>query len=511
MRLVTFRSYLTAIILLGFSAADAQDYVESALLFSRTNPAGSARILGMGGAQTALGGDFSSALSNPAGLGMFNRSEFTMSLGLTDHRTSVNYNPSPSSSRTYSESNRGVFNIPAISYVWHMPKHNDESYYGGSFGFSFSRVNDFNREAVYQGDNVDNSITDYFIDQAWGETTDQFFDGRHANTPTGLAYFNYLIGPRSIQDPNEPNDEYFTDAGYPHQTEEITVKGASNQWSFSYGGNVKDMFFFGAGIGVTSIRYNSVKTFSEDFGADILEALQLTENLEITGTGVNATLGAIVRPVEFIQFGLSYTTPTYYSLSETYDAAMWSRWDNFDYYGDGEVILGDNSNNPERTELSVLDYQFTAPGKLRGGVTLLSQYGFITADVEMLNPSKARYKSRDSFISFAPDNDDIRLIYDQVINFRIGAEFRHDIMRVRAGYALQGNTFSNRVATDNAIASISGGVGVRLKTFYVDLAIIHQAGKTYPYRPYTFFDGSGPVADFRDKTLNGLITAGFTF
>ena len=49
----------------GFGAL-AQGYVESALLFSRTRPGGSARIQGAGGAQIALGGDYSSALSNPA-------------------------------------------------------------------------------------------------------------------------------------------------------------------------------------------------------------------------------------------------------------------------------------------------------------------------------------------------------------------------------------------------------------------------------------------------------------
>jgi len=59
----------------------AQNFTETALLFSRVKPAGSARIMGMGGVQTSLGGDYSSALSNPAGLGMFNRSEFTISPG----------------------------------------------------------------------------------------------------------------------------------------------------------------------------------------------------------------------------------------------------------------------------------------------------------------------------------------------------------------------------------------------------------------------------------------------
>ena len=90
MRTQHIRIYLTAIVLFNFAAASAQDYTESALMFARTKPAGSARILGLGGSQTALGGDYSSALSNPAGLGMFNRSEFTFSLGLADNQTAAN-------------------------------------------------------------------------------------------------------------------------------------------------------------------------------------------------------------------------------------------------------------------------------------------------------------------------------------------------------------------------------------------------------------------------------------
>lgn len=501
-----FRIYLTAIALLNFVAAHAQDYTESALLFTRTQPAGSARILGLGGSQTALGGDFSSALSNPAGLGMFNRSEFTLSLGLTDHQSSANY------LGTHSEDNRSVFNIPGISYVWNIPKQ-DDSFYGGSLGISFSRVNDFNRSTRYQGNNTDNSIIDYFIDRATGETTDQFFESQFSNynTPTALAYFNYLIGPTSILNPPGPEDEYFTDATYPYQTEEILVKGAANQWNISYGGNLKDKFFFGGGIGITSLRYDSQKSFSETFDSDTLQALRLVENLEIRGSGFNATFGAIVRPVKFLQFGLSYTTPTFYGLSETYDAMMSSRWNNFDYYGDGETILGDNSNNPEETETIISEYNFTAPGRLRGGVAFLSEYGFLTADVEMVNPSKAKYRSHDDLISFAGDNESIQTAYKPVVNFRFGAEFRKDIFRARAGYGLQGNTFNDNIDGDNSITSVSGGLGVRLKTFYVDLAVVQSSTKAYQYQPYTFSDGSGPAADFKDKTLNGVLTAGFTF
>jgi len=44
-------------------------YVDDALLYSRLGPSGTARTLGIGGANVALGADFGNLTSNPAGLG----------------------------------------------------------------------------------------------------------------------------------------------------------------------------------------------------------------------------------------------------------------------------------------------------------------------------------------------------------------------------------------------------------------------------------------------------------
>jgi hypothetical protein len=187
-----FGLVLSGIVLFSFSEALAQNYAETALLFSRTRPGGSARIQALGGSQTALGGDYSSAASNPAGLGMFNRSEFTFSAGLGFHNMSSYYlDNSMSTSKT-------SLNIPGLSLVWHMPKESG-SFLGGSFAISVARTNDFNRETIYSAFNDQSSIIDYFIDQANGSTTTQFDEGgAEYNTPTGLAYFNYLIGAKSI-------------------------------------------------------------------------------------------------------------------------------------------------------------------------------------------------------------------------------------------------------------------------------------------------------------------------
>src|SRR6188474_2920265 len=113
------KNALVGILLLIAYSSVAQSYVEEALLFSQTRPGGSARIQSIGGAQIALGGDFSSALSNPAGLGMYNRSEITFSSALNGYNTDSEH------LGTKSSDSKNVFNIPGFSVVFHMPKENN--------------------------------------------------------------------------------------------------------------------------------------------------------------------------------------------------------------------------------------------------------------------------------------------------------------------------------------------------------------------------------------------------
>lgn len=51
--------------------------LEDALRYSQYNATGSARIMGIGGSQFAIGGDVSNISGNPAGLGFFRKSEFS--------------------------------------------------------------------------------------------------------------------------------------------------------------------------------------------------------------------------------------------------------------------------------------------------------------------------------------------------------------------------------------------------------------------------------------------------
>jgi hypothetical protein len=500
----------------------AQDFMDNALLFSRTRAGGSARIQALGGAQVSLGGDYSSALSNPAGLGMFNRSEFTLSTGLGIHNTSSDY------FGINTDDSRTVFNIPGISLVYHHETGKDEGFLGGSFSISMTRVNDFNHNFTYRGTNSENSIVDYFIDDAYGVDPnsmlwDQNGPGDNFFTLTGLAYNNYLIEGfdeggtfvyKSVLSPLPAEPGFPAEIRTIDQQEISKAKGAQNQWSISYGANFNDKLFLGGGIGITSIRFKLRQVFresnfrySEDPDYNPIDYFQTEEDFDTRGTGINLTLGAIYRPVDFIQLGASFVTPTYYDITDNYTARIESFWNIYND-SDNESFPDQRDVFEEFGEPLISEYSLTTPMRLNTGVVFISRFGFITADAEFVNYSKAKYRS-DIDEDFDAENQDIKAGYQPVVNYRVGAEYRYQLYRIRAGYNYMPDPFRVNDDVDQRIQSFSGGVGIRTKEFYIDFATIFST--TNRRRAPYFVNGNDPISYQRFKTTNFVVTVGFTF
>lgn len=500
----------------------AQNFTETALLFSRVKPAGSARIMGMGGVQTSLGGDYSSALSNPAGLGMFNRSEFTISPGFNSATVNSEYlNNKSSDSKTN-------LHIPAFSLVFQTEQDGRKGFLSGTFAVTFNRVNNFNQVFSYQGDNASNSIIDYFMDDAYGINPVNFDyqnngDNSYFNSLPGLAYNTYLIDNVG----QDQNGEYIygsplqtfgdpDDIRWALQNETIRTTGSHNQWNLSYGANLSDKLFLGAGLGLSTIRYRSEKQYAEsDFFFELdpnyapLDRLDLVEELQIRASGINATLGTIFRPMDIFQIGLSYTTPTLLSVTDVYRSELTTEWNNFDYFGDGQTILNDES---EYTDEIISEYSLRTPGKLSvGAVVFINKYGFVSADVDLINYAGARYSSGLSGISFDSDNRSIKDAYQTTANVRLGAEFRMDKLRFRAGGSFMPDPFKTEQNNSSRnITSFSGGVGYRTQKFYADFAIVFSQGAN-TYRPYSVNLPNSPLVTMDNKTSFGMITLGFPF
>lgn len=490
----------------------AQDFIDNALLFSRTQPFGSARIQGIGGTQTSLGGDFSSALSNPAGLGMYNRNEFTISSGFNSSNVSTEYYG------TTTRDSRSGLNIPALSLVFNYPSQHETGFLGGSFAISMTRLNDFNQNFRYKGINDEHSIIDYFIEDATGINPEEMIISPYGGLPrkyfytlTGLAYNNYLI---DLIDEN--GFLYGSPLSFSRaRQEEISKRrGAQYQWSIAYGANFSDRFFAGASLGIASLRFELSQEYREYafkgypmIGYDPLKIFTINEEYDIRGSGINFTVGAIYRPLDFLQLGVSYVTPTRYQITDSYTASISSQWNNFDYYPDDPDDENLNSVSEQFDEPLISEYRLTIPSRLTVGATLISKIGFISTDVELVNYSNAQYKSTTDG-DFNCENRDIKAEYQSVVNFRLGGEYRHGIYRLRAGYNYMADPTRNS-ELDSKVQFFTGGVGIRKREFFADLAMIfsHSNSIRAPY----VLSGPDPIANQTFNNLRFVLTLGFIF
>ncbi len=504
MRFLTF--FLTLSILTIGTALAQSGYFEDAYRFSRSNPSGSARIIGVGGTQWSLGGDVSNIAGNPAGLGFFRTSEASISLGYSDWGVDTRY---LGQNKSYNTTN---FSLPNMSYVMASPKENLEagSFKGGSFGFSFQRIANFNTEYGYFSDELgESSIIDFYLQDAFGIPESQIEN----YGLTGLAYQTYQINPIVFDEDGQPiaNPTSYDSfvLGFPFQDENITQEGSANQLTFSYGANFNHKLFLGGSLGIRTLSFSSFKVYNEEFVDQPLANSSLRENLFINGAGVNVNLGLIYKPIDYLNLGFIFQSPTWYSLNEEYEAGMTANYNNY-YFEQEDITLG---RQEAITDLVVSNYGLNTPLKIGGGATFfIGKNGFISADVDWVDYSAGRINSND--FDEGPDNQVINDIYTSTINYRIGGEAKFDLFRVRAGYAHFGDPFTNSPGYDQSTQQISGGFGVKLNNFSIDFALVNQQYNAL-YRSYQVLDENnvnyGPLTELENSITSGVLTVGINF
>jgi hypothetical protein len=234
----------------------------------------------------------------------------------------------------------------------------------------------------------------------------------------------------------------------------------------------------------------------------------MEETLDIDGTGINLTLGIIYRPVDFLQIGASFVTPTYYQITDSYTAKVSTQWNNYDYLDTGEIL---NSISYESAQPVIAEYNLSTPLKVStGAAVFLGKYGMISGDVEFINYGNAKYNSETPGVSFNPENDDIDYYFTNVVNYRVGAEFRYNIFRLRGGYNIQNNPYKSSFNIDQKISTVSAGVGVRFSKFFFDFAWLTSKSDG-AFSQYVLANGKGPVATLSNKVTSGMLTVGLTF
>jgi hypothetical protein len=533
-------------------AARAQGgYANDALLYMRQNPAGTARTIGLAGANVSLGADFGNLTSNPAGLGFFTKSEISLTpgvgFGTTNAAQATNAAAVGTSFPSLSQT-ANSFHIASAGVVFanrRPDNDNTSDWRGGSFALGFTRLADFNQGVRYQNSTDDNhsffqrlrepyNNGDYTSASYQANADDIYYKQYQTQTYKdidGLAFGTGLVDQVGVPNPNlrprpdqaqgdtiirlgtpaplNPNDPNYANApanlrnarqGAITQTEDILTKGSLSQFDLGYGANYRDRLYIGGGVGIVSLNRTRNSTFSESSGGE--QDFVSTDYLKTTGTGINARLGLIVRAADALRLGASIQTPTYIRLTEEYSTTLTA---NNKYATTGSV-------SSLSTQPGTFEYSVTTPFRANGGATVvLGKAGFITADVEYVGYSKAKFKTIDntSDQGLEDGNYNISNNYRNVVNARIGAEARLDIFRVRAGYAYYASPYKENTIKRNQ-NYVSLGAGVRTKSFFVDLAGLYLTGKDQ-YQPYSLAYVAPPTVNLTNNRFTASLTGGLLF
>jgi hypothetical protein len=472
--------------------------------YSQHTVSGSARNQGLAGAGVSLGGDIGQVTTNPASLGFFRKSEMSASMGVGSASTTSSFLGSSS------RANKIWFGLPNFGAVFNFSKEDfvPGAFRGGSLGISFTKVNDYQENTAISGVNNQNSMTDYFVDVSQGYPISAINEEDYNNpfSLQALAYNSFLT------EYDNTTGSYYRPFFYTtsQQRESISKRAGQYAWDLSYGANFNDRVYLGIGGTMLVTNYKQERMFEEQVlpGPNGLSSFTFNENNAHRGTGFAAKLGAIVKVTDWMRLGGSFHTPTYNYMRETYSWGIVTNYDN--------VLLNDNSiltGTDIRTVTSTFSYRFVKPMRLSGGVTLLAgKYGFITGDVEYVPYATASIQEKGNAFTFQGDNNTIRNIYQNVVNYKVGAEARFSsIYRLRAGFSYQGDPYKKvEGVPDRSLYSITGGLGVRLDDYYVDFAMV-QSWTNQQYKPYVLNNGQEPTATWTKKTGFYQLTAGVYF
>ncbi len=465
-----------------------------AMRYSQTYFGGTSRSKAMAGSFGALGADGSCMAINPAGIGLYKKGDINLSLGLNFFSSEATHN---------GEINKNIkanTNFDGLTLVgaWDSKTNTDNHH---AIGLGCNQVVNFSSNIVIEGMSNYKSITQDMLATTKGNTV-KSLDGSFA----GLGYETFAL------DTINGNFYSFVNTKFNlKQSKSIQTTGRINDWNINYAYGYKDKLYFGAALGIESVNYNYNSTYSE---ADINDSMRITKNggsysttynypiyiypgsttgsimggfkdlsyqesYKTTGTGYNLKLGIIYRATTFMRLGVSFVSPTVYSLTDTYLYTMKTTFDN------GESNTSQNPPSPGGR----FSYKVYTPLKLTGSIAFLyKKIGAINVDYDYINYSSASLQdasTNSSQTTFTGVNNTIKTKYSQSSNLRIGAEINVKPLYIRLGYAMYGSSFGDKFSGEFVKTFYTGGIGYKKNKMYIDISFTKSLTNEnyYMYNP----------------------------
>lgn len=499
--------YLLAATLFSLPVA-AQETYENANLTS-TDLNGTARYVGMGGAMEALGADASTIGSNPAGIGLFRRSQLSVSGGLLMQ----------SNGKEYGDGKKTNASFDQIGFVYTTRASRGSNL---NFGFNYTKGKNFdfllnasgklgngsqNNQSYlkhvlgsenYGGFDVRKKDDAYigfaspqanFVSWTWNQLDYLYFNTLLPDATTAGKFNNYLA------------DSYTFDKA---------STGYVSNYDFNISGSIQDQFYLGLTFGLKDVHYDSESRYNERLSNGVGD-VSVLDIRRINGTGFDITAGIIVRPIASSPFriGAYVKTPTWYDLTtsnvtridrntntggkndwgkvpNSYDYKLWTPWK----FG---LSLGHTVGNYLALGLT---YEFedhsTLDSRINDGGYYNDYYGTYyetsSADKSMNKHTKQALKGVSTLkmgAEYKPtSNLALRLGYNY-ISPKYNKDAQKDPTIVSPGSAYSSSTdFVNWDSTNR----FTFGIGYQINKFNVDLAYQYsiQKGTFYPFSTMNF-------------------------
>lgn len=479
-------------------------------------PGGSARNISIGGAMGSLGGDISANHINPAGLGFYKTREIVLSPGFMLNNNTGDFRGANTTGIT-----KNAFAFGTSGYVEGGRATDANSF--ETFAITINQTASYNNRIYYKGDNNVTSYSEQFLEELTRDGAD--FKAASDNYITGstLALFTYLID--SVNDANGHLIGYrslVSPADGLSQEYDAVSSGGLYELAFGYASNKDDKLYLGASLGVPLSVYKNESYFTEtDISGNDDNDFAYSKyhrSLSSTGIGINAKLGIIYKPDEYIRLGFAFHTPSFMVYSEKLRADMTTNTEG--YAG----TISESSDNLNAGAAAPNDYTQISPWRAIASASFVFresqdsrlQKGFLTADIEYVNYQGVRYYANQDENGIT---DPVQEAYYKVLksavkdylkgafNFRAGAEIKFSPWAVRGGFAYYGNPYQDKLLKASRIMG-SAGIGYRDKGIFIDATYAYTINKDVNF-PYRLNDAPNTFAGIKNNRGNILLTVGF--
>ncbi len=447
----------TFIMLFFCALVSAQD-INDVLRYSSEELLGTARFQGLSGAFGALGGDISAINVNPASSAVFNNSLFTMTGAAYNRNNDATYFGSTRNSSLTS----WRFNQIGGVFVW---KNNQNAWKKFSLAFNYELVNNFNNEFFVQG-NSNQGIDNYFLNFAQGIPfgslllrDGEFIEDAYlriganegfAAQQAFLGYFGGVIDPVDDTDPN--GTQYVSNAVYERVNQEFfqSTTGYNSKFTMNMAAQYQNTLYIGGSLNFNDVRFDRLTIFDENgYSAGSPLSFTTFDNYLLTrGWAFSFSLGAIAKLNENIRIGATYLSPVWYDLQDDFSQRINSNLadDEIDFINFNIVNL-------------FADYTVKTPAKFIGSLGLVfGKHGLISFDYSYQNMANAELRPA-SDPSFSQVNSDISNQLTGVSTFRVGGEYRIQMLSLRGGYRFEQSPYEDGI-TIGDLNGFSGGLGL---------------------------------------------------